>query len=403
MKTFRSLLIGFVAFIITTPGYTVSNNTRAYLKSVLKTLENIDSISYSLQSEAWQPGDTTALFVNQRHYQEIRNPKDSTIGASFIIFDNRQRFDFGYDGHVRVMVYHDKKEILIDDFTVRPLPFRPVSAPFFNYTESILRYTLQTSYSVQVDLKDEGNYYFFRLTICEEKQVEFFGKAYHMPQEPTSHIDPTSIYELWIDKTSNLPFKCRRAMSHDISVATVTNIQKNELKAELDLYAYFPKGYEIRAYGEKTPNRSNSLIGSKAPDWSLKDINGDIVTLSALKHKAVLLQFTGIGCGPCLASIPFLNTIANQFNPGDLAVVAIEAWAEDSRQSHHNYVLKNNISYTFLAATDEVIDNYQTGRVAPVFFILDGERVIQQVFNGYNQTISKEITITLQDAILHKL
>lgn len=51
------------------------------------------------------------------------------------------------------------------------------------------------------------------------------------------------------------------------------------------------------------------MTGKKAPDWTLTDMKGQKVSLSGIKSKVILLQFTGIGCGPCKISIPFLNRL----------------------------------------------------------------------------------------------
>ena len=94
---------------------------------------------------------------------------------------------------------HAVKEIKIDNFTTRPLPFRPLTPPFFNYCKNIVRYTLETEDSIVTTLEDCGDYFHFKLVINEDTQVEFFGKAYHMPPPPF-YVEPTSIYELWIHK-----------------------------------------------------------------------------------------------------------------------------------------------------------------------------------------------------------
>ena len=52
-----------------------------------------------------------------------------------------------------------------------------------------------------------GDNYYFKLVIDENQQVEFFGKAYHMPLPPFDIGSTTSIYELWINKSNDLPYK----------------------------------------------------------------------------------------------------------------------------------------------------------------------------------------------------
>lgn len=65
---------------------------------------------------------------------------------------------------------------------------------------------METEDSIATTLEDCGDYFHFKLVINENTQVEFFGKAYHMPPPPF-YVEQTSIYELWIHKSNGLPYK----------------------------------------------------------------------------------------------------------------------------------------------------------------------------------------------------
>ena len=85
--------------------------------------------------------------------------------------------------------------------------------------------------------------------IHEDRQVEFFGKAYYIPKPPFDLGDPTSIYELWISKANGLPYKMRREMSHQISATTCSDVVLNQLSiADFNLYDYVPQDYETVSY-----------------------------------------------------------------------------------------------------------------------------------------------------------
>lgn len=115
------------------------------------------------------------------------------------------------------------------------------------------------------------------------------------------------------------------------------------------------------------------------------------VSLSDIKSKALLIQLTGIGCGPCRASIPFLNKLRTEFSIDDLGLVAIETW---KREGHalQNYINRYGIKYMLLGGTDEISKEYQTGGSVPVFFLLDENRIVRNVFDGYGEKVTdKEI------------
>lgn len=393
------LALSLTVFVLNScvDNYTSTN----YLKQVLKELEKIESAKYWAKVESWNPGDTAATFVVNQYVESYRNPSDTTIGSSWAIFETEQKahLEFAYDGKMRTLIYDDIKGMIIDSFKVRKLPFRPVSPPFFNYTENIIRYIIENNDSTFVEQKDLGEEIYVKLTIYEDTQVEFFGKAHYMPKNPYT-FDPTSIYELWIDKKSNLPRKVRREMSHNISFSSISDYEFNKLNLENFVASdYFPQGYEIRQYGQKGKKRQpNTLIGKKAAGWTLQTKAKEEISLSDLKSKVLMIQFTSVSCGPCKSSIPFLKELSTEYEKDDFDFVAIECTSENTNVLK-SYMARNDFDYKFLLSTKDVLRKYSITSF-PVFFILDENRNITNVINGYRQEkTDKKIKTLINDLI----
>lgn len=393
------LALSLTVFVLNScvDNYTSTN----YLKQVLKELEKIESAKYWAKVESWNPGDTAATFVVNQYVESYRNPSDTTIGSIWAIFETEQKahLEFAYDGKMRTLIYDDVKGIIIDSFKVRKLPFRPVSPPFFNYTENIIRYIIENNDSTFVEQKDLGEEIYVKLTIYEDTQVEFFGKAHYMPKNPYT-FDPTSIYELWIDKKSNLPRKVRREMSHNISVSSISDYEFNKLNLENFVASdYFPQGYEIRQYGQKGKKRQpNTLIGKKAAGWTLQTKAKEEISLSDLKSKVLMIQFTSVSCGPCKSSIPFLKELSTEYEKDDFDFVAIECTSKNTNVLK-SYMDRNDFDYKFLLSTKDVLKKYSITSF-PVFFILDENRNITNVINGYRQEkTDKKIKTLINDLI----
>jgi len=394
------LIIFFLILIIVISCKTNSSND--YLQKVLNSLERIESATYSVQRESWLHGDTIPFTVDCIFVKEYNNPADTTIGASYACFDCDvpTKFQWGYDGKIKAVTYPETKVIVVDNFTARPVPYRPLTPPFFNYTKNIIQYALTTKDSITLNLIEFKEYYYFKLVINEDKQVEFFGKAYYMPESPYIP-ETTSIYEIWISKSNNLPYKYRREMYNNISVQAISNVELNKLSiADFNIYDYFPVDYEIQKYGENgRENKELNLIGRKAPVWVLNDKDEQRVSLSEFKGRILLLQLTGIGCGACQASIPFLKEIKEKYSEDKFELIAIETWKRKSHSLQY-YSEKNGLNYNLLIGTDDVVKDYQTGGLAPVFFILDREQVIRKVFIGYDEERTKKEIIESIDELL---
>ncbi len=398
----KKLIISSSLFLVLFAACKENYTSKAYLKTILEKLSTIESASYFSTVENWNPGDTAASFVVTEFVKEYNNPADTTIGAKFVNLDSltKTKAAFCYDGQMKAVFYNDEKEIIIDSFIVRPLPFRPLNPPFYNYVTSIVNYSLTTQDSISLEMEEHKDYVFVRLAINENEQVEFFGKAFHMPPSPYNDGDNTSIYELWIDKKTDLPYKVRREMSHNISVITCRDTEFNKLDiTNFNASDYFPSDYEIRPYGYRQDNNKKSaLLNKEAPTWTLQTADNQSISLSDLKSKVLMIQFTSVSCGPCRASIPFLRELQKVYKESDFDFVAIESTSNDTH-ALKSYMKRNQFNYKFLLSTKEVLKDYSVSSY-PVFFILDENRIVKDVINGYGKgTTDNEIRTIINELI----
>lgn len=367
-------------------------NTGAYLKEVVANLEKIESASYRLKEVNWSPYEDKPLFESLGFMHEYDNPADTAIGSCFVSFDKDMRFDGAYNGHVKLTVYHEQKGVLEDDFETNTLPFRVTGTPFYHSAKAILQYALETTDSIKTSLVDEDSCYHFSLTIYEDAQVEIFGRMRHMPIPPPEFAtDPESHYELWIRKSDGLPFKMYRKMSHEITMEECIQPEFNHLSLDdLNIHDYIPADYEFRTreqndrIRQKAKDEKPSMQDKPAPEWTLTDTKDRPVSLKDIKSKVVLLNFTGIGCGPCQAAIPFLKELKSKYaNPEEFELIAIESWSNRT-SSRLAYATKKELNYRMLGANEQVLKDYQTGRAAPWFFLLDENHIVRKAIFGYS-------------------
>ncbi len=111
-----------------------------------------------------------------------------------------------------------------------------------------------------------------------------------------------------------------------------------------------------------------------------------------------MIQFTSVSCSPCRASIPFLKELSSKYDKADFDFVAIESTSRNTNVLK-NYQDRNDLEYIFLLSTDEVLKDYSIESY-PVFFILDENKVIKHVLNGYGKgSTDKEITGLINDRL----
>ena len=57
--------------------------------------------------------------------------------------------------------------------------------------------------------------------------------------------------------------------------------------------------------------------GEPAPNFQLRDMNGQVVSLSDLRGKVVLLNFWATWCGPCRIEMPAMERLYRTFDRKD--------------------------------------------------------------------------------------
>jgi thiol-disulfide isomerase/thioredoxin len=134
------------------------------------------------------------------------------------------------------------------------------------------------------------------------------------------------------------------------------------------------------------------------PDTTI-GASDNTVALKDLKSKVVMIQFTSVSCGPCRASIPFLNELTGAYKKDDFDFIAIECTSK-SLNALTNYQNKNAINYKFLSSAKTVLEEYKI-RSFPVFFFLDKDFIVREVINGYGTGTTDTEIKDIIDKMIH--
>jgi len=109
--------------------------------------------------------------------------------------------------------------------------------------------------------------------------------------------------------------------------------------------------------------------GKPAANFSLKDANGDQVTLANYKGKVVLLNFWATWCGPCKVEIPWFVEFNKTYKDSGFAVVGVSL-DDDGWKSVKPYLAETKIDYT-VVGDDIVSKSYGGVDSLPATFIID--------------------------------
>lgn len=141
----------------------------------------------------------------------------------------------------------------------------------------------------------------------------------------------------------------------------------------------------------------NTIVaGQKAPDFSLKSLDGKEYSLQDLLSRGpVLAAFFKISCPVCQFTFPFLERIYKRYGRGDVTFLGI---SQDDARATKEFADEYGVSFTMLldAAGYPASNAYGITNV-PTTFLIDTNGAVKLTCNGFNKEELEAITADLSE------
>ena len=125
--------------------------------------------------------------------------------------------------------------------------------------------------------------------------------------------------------------------------------------------------------------------GEAASDFTLRDIEGNNVTLASLKGKVVVLSFWATWCGPCKEEMPHLQKMYASMEKEGLQVLSISTDDARSASKVKPYIMKMGYTFPVLLDRDStVIGAYNPSKTLPYTVVIDAKGEVARRISGYN-------------------
>src|ERR1051326_986026 len=139
-----------------------------------------------------------------------------------------------------------------------------------------------------------------------------------------------------------------------------------------------------------------AATGALAPDFSLPQLDGTPLRLSAYRGNVVLLDFWATWCAPCLESIPHFVDLQNQYGPKGLQIIGVSM--DDSPDPVRDFYQRFKMNYPVVMGNADIGEAYGGVLGLPIAFVIDRNGRIYSKHSGAsdNAVLETEILNLLQ-------
>lgn len=113
-----------------------------------------------------------------------------------------------------------------------------------------------------------------------------------------------------------------------------------------------------------------------APDFHLKNLEGQIVSLSDFRGKPVLMNFWASWCQPCREEMPYLQQVYDEWTGKGLVLLTIDIGETPAAIS--KFFAENNLSLPVLLDSDKEVGREYGITGIPETFLIDKNGIIRK-------------------------
>lgn len=123
-----------------------------------------------------------------------------------------------------------------------------------------------------------------------------------------------------------------------------------------------------------------SVIGCKAPDFKAVNMDGDTVELKKLAGKVVLINFWFRTCPICIAEMPALNILVDEYRSED--VIFLGLCRDNKEYITQNFLGKFIFNFTIFPDCKAIADKYRVYFGYPETFVIDKKQIVRFINYG---------------------
>ncbi len=122
-------------------------------------------------------------------------------------------------------------------------------------------------------------------------------------------------------------------------------------------------------------------LSGKAPDFTLKSMNGKNLKLSEFRGQVVMLNFWASWCAPCRQEMPLLEDLYKKYKPLGFTLLGVNVEQDSSKASTLLRSIK--VSFPILFDNQNKVSKLFTVSAMPTTVIVDRDGNMRYLHQGY--------------------
>jgi thiol-disulfide isomerase/thioredoxin len=134
-------------------------------------------------------------------------------------------------------------------------------------------------------------------------------------------------------------------------------------------------------------------IGSRLPDFSVKDLQGREVSSADLGGKVVLIDFWATWCQPCKKEMPGYQKFLDRYRSRGFAVIGFKFDTMMDVEDPVTFAKKIGVRYPLAVAADDLKQKFGGIEGLPTTLLYDRQGILRRKVIGfeYTETIESEL------------
>ena len=127
-------------------------------------------------------------------------------------------------------------------------------------------------------------------------------------------------------------------------------------------------------------------IGSRLPEFKVKDLRGREISSADLRGKVVLIDFWATWCDPCKKEMPGYQKLLERYGPNGFVVIGFKFDIMKDSEDPIVFAKKLGVRYPLAVATDDIKQRFGGIEGLPTTLLYDRQGVLRQKIIGFEYT-----------------